>query len=175
VAFSVSAEDLSTLHKRVDESAAKIFEFLEGEFAREEYSLSAPRVEDRAARRDMGTIERYAADAVVALRTRKIEAARGAIQRSGELLKRGVALTRNYEYATQYLFTDLETIKPEMIAAATRDARRAAEQFAQDAGSRVGGIRNAQQGLFSIEDRDPFSPELKKVRVVTTVQYFLED
>jgi len=62
-----------------------------------------------------------------------------------------------------------------MIAAATKDARHAAEQFASDSGSRVGTIRSAQQGYFTIEDRDGFSPEVKKIRVVTTVEYFLED
>ena len=78
-------------------------------------------------------------------------------------------------YNTQYLYTELDKIKPGMIAEATKDARRAAEQFAQDSGSKVGAIRTAQQGLFSIDDRDQFSPELKKVRVVTTVDYYLSD
>jgi len=83
-------------------------------------------------------------------------------------------MIRSYETQTQFFYTQLETIKPEMIAEATRDARRAAEQFAQDSGSTVGAIRTAQQGYFSIDDRDQFSPDWKTIRVVTTVQYILE-
>ena len=109
------------------------------------------------------------------VRTDRIDVAKKAIERSGELVKQGVAVIRSYEYNTQYLYTELDKIKPEMIAEATRDARRAAEQFAKDSGSKVGAIRTAQQGLFSIEDRDQFSPEFKKVRVVTTVDYYLGD
>jgi len=82
---------------------------------------------------------------------------------------------RSYEYNTTFLYTALDAIKPAMIAEATRDARKAAEQFARDSSSRVGGIRNAQQGYFDIQDRDAFSPEFKKVRVVTTIQYFLDE
>lgn len=84
-------------------------------------------------------------------------------------------LVQNYESRTQFSYTELEQVKPEMIAEATRDARKAAEQFAKDSGSKVGSIRNAQQGYFSIADRDAFSPEFKQIRVVTTVQFFLED
>lgn len=118
--------------------------------------------------------ERYVVESTVTLRTAKVDAARLSIQRSGALVREGVRLLRSYEYDTQYYFTALERVKPEMIAEATRDARLAAEKFAQDSGARLGGIRRAQQGYFSIEDRDAFSPERKKIRVVTTVEYFLE-
>lgn len=177
IVFSVTADDLGTLQRRVDESRAAIGEFLAETFSEDEISPSAPRITDREAQGMLAAGRpgpRYVAEAAVTVRTAKIDAVRDALARSGELVGRGVALIRSYEYATQYLFTRLETIKPEMIAEATRDARRAAEQFAQDSGSRVGAIRNAQQGLFSVDDRDAFSPEIKKVRIVTTIQFFLE-
>jgi hypothetical protein len=125
--------------------------------------------------REQAKLSRYVAEVTVTLRTGRIDAVRASIERSGELVKQGVALVQNYEARTNYLFTQLEQVKPEMIAAATKDARRAAEQFAADSGSRVGAIRRAQQGYFAVEDRDPFSPEFKKIRVVTTVEFFLLD
>jgi len=176
IVFTVTAPDLETLQKRVDSGAQKVHDFLTRRFEGDEISMSAPRVTDREAQ-GAGSpgrpLERYVAEATVTLRTAKVEQVRPAMEASGDLVKQGVALIRSYEYSTRYMFTGLDTIKPEMIAEATRDARRAAQQFAADSGSRVGAIRNARQGYFSIEDRDPFSPEIKKVRVVTTVQYFL--
>jgi hypothetical protein len=177
IVYSVTGDDLAALQGRVEEDAAKVRAFLTAlGFDGSEMSLSAPRVMDREGQ-SYGNqrVDRYLVESTLTLRTSKIGAARAAIERSGDLVKQGVTLIRSYEYTTQYLFTGLEAIKPEMIAEATRDARRAAEQFANDSGSRVGAIRNAQQGYFSIEDRDPFSPEWKRIRVVTTVEYFLAD
>lgn len=178
IVYTVTADDLETLQRRIDDGADKIKAFLGEDFPADEVTASAPRVTDRQAQGmtdQYGRLERYTAEATVTVRTGRIDAARAAMQRSGVLVKQGVALIRSYEYQTQYLFTGLDAIKPEMIAEATRDARRAAQQFAEDSGSRAGGIRNAQQGYFSIQDRDPFSPEFKTVRVVTTVQFFLID
>jgi len=89
-------------------------------------------------------------------------------------VKSGVALTQSYEFQPSFIFTQLESIKPEMIADATADARAAADQFARDSGSKVGSIRRATQGYFSINDVDPFTPEVKRIRVVTNIDYSLE-
>ena len=178
IVFTVTSDELGDLQGKADDGVARVLAFLASDFPAEQISVSAPRVQDREAqgmRNDGGRLDRYTAEVAVTVRTDKIDTARKAIQRTGELVKQGVAVIRSYEYNTQYLFTDLEKIKPEMIAEATKDARRAAEQFAKDSGSSVGAIRSAQQGLFSIEDRDQFSPEFKKVRVVTTVDYYLGD
>jgi hypothetical protein len=106
-----------------------------------------------------------------------------ASQSIGELVEAGVVLSASggSEAGPTYLFTGLTGIKPEMIAEATSNARRAASQFAADAGSRLGGIRRANQGLFVILPRDP-APGMteggqrhKTVRVVATIDYFLTD
>jgi hypothetical protein len=176
IVFTVTADDLATLQQRLDESTAAVQEFLSAGFPGDEIAPSMPRINDREGQGYQGgpRLERYQAERTVTLRTGKIEQVKAAMQRTGELVARGVALIRSYEYNAEFLFTSLDALKPQMIAEATQDARHAAEQFANDSGASVGAIRNAQQGYFSIEDRDKFSPEQKKVRVVTTVQFFLE-
>jgi len=178
IVFTVTSNELVDLQRKADQGVATVRAFLASDFPAEQISVSAPRVQDREAQGMTGDgrrLDRFTAEVTVTVRTDRIDVARKAMERSGELVKQGVAVIRSYEYNTQYLFTELDKIKPEMIAEATKDARRAAEQFANDSGSKVGAIRRAQQGLFSIEDRDQFSPEFKRVRVVTTVDYYLSD
>ncbi len=178
IAFMVTAEDLESLQGRVDSSERKVRAFLEGHFTAEEISTTVPQIVDREAMRQQpgGTrLDRYQAQAAVVVRSGDIAKTRELMSRVGELVKEGVALVRSYDLRPQFLFTALDELKPEMIAEATRDARRAAEQFAEDSGSSVGAIRKAQQGYFSINDRDAFSPQVKTLRVVTTVEYFLVD
>lgn len=178
ITYAVTADDLANLQRRTEESASRIREFLADDFTDDEITASQARVTDRQAQGVMdqtGRLERYVAQSTVTVRTSRIGAVRAAMERTGELVGQGVALVRSYDAETEYFFTGLEAVKPEMIREATQDARRAAQQFAEDSGARVGGIRTAQQGYFSINDRDRFSPEHKKIRVVTTVQFFLVD
>ncbi|MDE7467758.1 MAG: hypothetical protein K2M61_05325, partial [Muribaculaceae bacterium] len=77
-------------------------------------------------------------------------------------------------YPITYEYTKLNEIKPSMIAEATANAREAARKFGEDSGSEVGEIITANQGQFSISDRDQFTPFIKVVRVVTYVDYALK-
>jgi hypothetical protein len=115
----------------------------------------------------------------LALRTTDIARAQKAVARQFDLVGRGVFLEEGSGMA--YTFTKLNDIKPAMVAAATKDARAAAEQFAKDSNSGVGKIRDATQGYFEIEARDGESggwgssdSPYKKVRVVTTVSFTLD-
>nr|WP_233999594.1 SIMPL domain-containing protein [Erythrobacter sp. CCH5-A1] len=115
----------------------------------------------------------------LALRTTDITRAQKAVARQFDLVGRGVFLEEGSGMA--YTFTKLNAIKPEMVAAATKDARAAAQQFAKDSNSGVGKIRDATQGYFEIEARDgdaggwgSADSPYKKVRVVTTVSFTLD-
>ena len=99
------------------------------------------------------------------------------LNKSGELVAKGVIFSRSYDYPVSYLFTKLNEIKPEVLAQATKNAREAAEEFAKNSGSSVGKIRVANQGVFSILPREQtmYTSEMqqinKKVRVVSTIEY----
>lgn len=115
------------------------------------------------------------------LRTTDIARAQRAVARQFDLVRRGVVLQEGSGMV--YSFTRLNEVKPSMVAEATRDARKSAEQFAQDSGTGVGGIKSATQGYFSVEARDgdqasggygATDTPFKKVRVVTTVDFYLK-
>ena len=128
---------------------------------------------------DSNGVGRYTVRQRMSLRTTDIARAQNAVKRQVELVRRGVALEEGS--AMSYNFTALDTVKPAMVAEATKDARAAAEQFAEDSGADVGAIRHATQGYFSIEARDGEAggwgvsdTPYKKVRVVTTVDFSLD-
>lgn len=90
--------------------------------------------------------------------------------------KKGIAFTgHSYQNSTEYLFTRLNEIKPIMVEEATTKAREVAEKFAKDSNSKLGKIKKAAQGQFSINNRDKNNPHIKKIRVVSTLEYYLSD
>ena len=144
----------------------------------DEISVSAPEIIDmKAERYSSGTPSpyRYNVTSVVTVTSEKVDLVRELISSQGELLRRGVAITSgDYRYQTQWEFTKLNDIKPQMIEQATHNARQSAEKFAKDSDSDLGKILSANQGQFTIEDRDANTPHIKKVRVVTSITYSLK-
>ncbi|MCB1151271.1 SIMPL domain-containing protein, partial [bacterium] len=119
---------------------------------------------------------RYSAQQTVTVYSDDVATVRKAMQKASDLGRSGLVLGGGgWDTQVEYLFTGLNDIKPAMIEEATRKAREVAQKFAEDSDSRLGKIKNASQGLFSIQDRDRFNPHVKKIRVVTTVEYYLSD
>ncbi len=181
ITFRVGENDLGRLQKGIEDSRRIITEFLIGNgFEEDQISYSAPVISDTRTQvrygKDVTSEFRYIAQSTVTTRTSDVDLVKKTMEKSGGLVGRGVVLgEQSWQNPTEFLFTGLNDIKPEMIQEATTSAREAAEKFAKDSGSKVGKIRNATQGYFSIQDRDRNSPDVKKVRVVTTVQYYLVD
>ncbi len=177
--FAVANNDLQELYRELESQTGKVLNFLEARgFSREEVTPGIPVVTDRLAVR-YGSEERvslrFAAERTVTVRSKKVSQIRAAMLDLPALGKEGLAIAGNEYQPAEFLFTRLNELKPAMIEEATRAAREVAEKFARDSQSALGKIRFASQGQFTIEDLDSSTPHLKKVRVVSTLEYYLSD
>ncbi len=167
------------VYEELDKDIQAIREFLVSHgFSDDEISISAPNVLDKLAERwasdDVGL--RYTGDQTLTVYTDKVDQVRLLRQQLSELGKQGVSLGGDSYYTmVEYHFNGLNDIKPSMIEESARNAREVALRFAEHSDSRLGKIRTASQGQFSISDRDSNTPHLKIVRVVSTVEYQLID
>jgi hypothetical protein len=180
IQFAEAGNDLGALYRAIESKTAEIRSFLEKQgIAADEITVAPPAVTDKSALQYGGRRSaefRYSGLQTVTVYSRNVDAVRRVMGSLSELGKRGIAFTGgNYETQTDYIFTRLNEVKPEMIEEATRKAREVAEKFAADSRSRLGKIRRASQGQFSIAPRDKNNPHIKKVRVVSTVEYYLSD
>jgi hypothetical protein len=176
IAYASTADDLATAQASVDRDTASIRGFFqELGFPGDALQTTGVTVSQFT---DNG-MTRFTVRQRMTLRTKDIARAQDAVKRQFELVRRGVVLEEGSGMA--YTFTGLNAIKPGMVALATRDARASAEQFAKDSGTSVGTIKSATQGYFEINARDGDSgggwgvsdTPYKKVRVVTTVDFYL--
>ncbi|WP_454797484.1 SIMPL domain-containing protein [Novosphingobium lindaniclasticum] len=177
IAYSATANDLAGAQASVENDTAQIRTFFK------ELGFPADAIQPTGANvsqsKDNNGIASFTVRQRMTLRSQDIKRAQDAVRRQFELVRRGVILEEGSGMA--YTFTKLNDIKPPMVAAATKDARSAAEQFANDSGAEVGSIKGATQGYFTVEARDGDSgggwgvsdTPYKKVRVVTTVDFYL--
>lgn len=180
IQFTRAGNDIAQLYADLEKDTGRIAGFLKNNgFVDSEITVSPPAIIDKVAQQygDTSKIElRYSATQDITVYTEKIDAVRATMKRLVELGKAGIVFTGgNYDNKTEFIFTRLNDVKPEMIEEATRQAREVAEKFAKDSNSRLGKIKQASQGQFSITDRDRNTPYIKKIRVVSTVEYYLSD
>ena len=180
IQFTVASNNIEELYNSIESNTSKIRGFLEmNGLDASEISLSSPAITDKSAQQYGNNAKaefRYSAQQTVTVDSTKIGAVREVMGKLAELGKTGIVFSAgNYQSETEYLFTRLNEVKPEMIEEATRKAREVALKFAEDSESSLGKIRKASQGQFSINSRDKNNPHIKKVRVVSTVEYYLSD
>ena len=192
LSYKEAGDDLASVYARTEADKKSILQFLE------QQGIQPPEIEEGLIRVvDTQAVEyggntraphRYIVEQQITVRTSRVDQVAAAAQKTMQLLQKGIVLNSNVGQGLIYKFNGLNQIKPDMITEATRNARAAADRFASDSGSKVGSIRQANQGVFSILPAGGGSaPEgsgegyygsdssiMKTVRVVTSVQYYLE-
>ncbi len=180
LAFTVSEDDLKHLQELIQSGRKTVYQFLtESGFDQAEISNAPPQITD--AQNSTDEVDpakrpvRYRANIVVLLRSPRVAKVKAAMETCDKLVQQGIVLSGgDYTSKPQFLFTGLNQIKPNMIQEANRNARKAAEKFASDSNSPIGAVRHAVQGPFEVNDVDSSSPDRKIVRVVTTVDFYLQ-
>jgi hypothetical protein len=190
VGYSVTGDNLAELYQRSQAQEAVITGFLtQRGFAAADIKPRGVHVNDLLANpyrdRNAGHAQRYILDNAISVRSNDVMRVDETSRALNDLIRQGIVLSTN---TVDYEFTKLNDIKSQMLRDATQNARDAAQQFANDAGSRVGSIQSANQGLFSIVSRDAAAQAMggegnfsvqqntidKMVRVVVTLTYYLE-
>ncbi|HVO58383.1 MAG TPA: SIMPL domain-containing protein [Dongiaceae bacterium] len=193
LSYKEAGDDLTALHAKTEANKTAILAFLDQQgIQSSEIELGMVRVVDTQANEYGGNRapHRYIVEQAVTVRTTRVDKVSAAAQKTIQLLQKGIVLNSNPgQQGPAYKFTGLNAIKPDMITEATRNARAAADRFASDSGSKVGSIRQANQGVFTILPADQGSDTgeggegayaadsslMKTIRIVTSVQYYLEN
>jgi uncharacterized protein len=176
IGYRATGNDLNAINKKLSESTRAILAFLKtAGFDDKDIAVQPPALHDASMepREKDAPLppERYRAEQSVLLRTAKVDLIKPALASASNLMVNGVLLSGGCQ--PNYVYNQLNEIKPPMIQEATKNARVVAEQFARDSQTNLGKLRSASQGWFQVEDRDAATPERKLVRVVVDVDYEL--
>lgn len=182
--FVITSDDLTAAQKKIDAQRAVIYKFLaEQGFDTAEISDGRIETNDLMAnpyRSSTDMTSRFILNQTVTVRSKNVDLVDRALRQNGDLVAAGIILDNQYGSPVSYIFTGLNQIKPQMLEQATKNAAAAAAEFAKASDSRVGNIRHASQGVFSILPREQGADGSesqsidKTVRVVSTVEYWLD-
>ncbi len=179
IVYKVMGDDLNSVYTQVDAKNKKVLDFLKkGGIEENEISVSAPNISDKFAN-EYGNdrMYRYVCKSVITVCTSDVDKVIALMKGQAELIKDGIVInaSENWENPTEFKFEGLNELKPSMVEEATKNARETAEKFAKDSDSELGKIKRASQGSFSIENRDSNTPHIKRVRVVSSITYYLSN
>lgn len=167
--FEVKSNNIDSLYADIERNTTAINSFLkEKGFEDAEINVAPVNIYQDTYK---DALFRYNSTTQLSVYTNKVDLVKSASKDTLLLVKRGVTLNGNY---VDYQFSDINSVKPEMLAEAIKNAKASALQFAQESGSSLGSVSRGNQGVFDIVDKDPGSPEFKKIRVVSSLRFLLK-
>ncbi len=168
MSFDVKSNDVDGIYAEINKSTTAIKTFLKTKgFEDSEINVAPVNIYQDTYK---DSLFRYNSTTQLSVYTKKVDQVKTASQDTLNLIKQGVTLSQNY---IEFQFSDINSVKPEMLAEAIKNARTSAEQFAQESGSSLGSVSRGNQGVFDVTDKDPGSPEFKKIRVVSSLRFLL--
>lgn len=169
MSFDIKSNDVDSLYSDIEKNINTIKTFLIGKgFDASEINVAPVNIYQDTYKE---AAFRYNSTNQVSVYTKKVDLAKSASNETLLLVKKGVVLSQNN---ISFEFSDLNGIKPEMLAEAIKNAEDTANNFAENADATVGSVTRGNQGVFEIEDKDPGSPEYKKIRLVSTLRFLLK-
>ena len=176
--FKVVGNDLGAVYSEIESKTSTLKSYLlKGGVSPEEITVAIPTISDKFTQ-EYGSNDRayrFVAKCTITVCSKDVDGILALMGGQNALIKQGIALENDWEARSEFTFEALNDIKPAMIEEATKNAREVAQKFAKDSDSRLGKIKQASQGTFTITDRDSSTPYIKKVRIVTNVTYYLNN
>lgn len=167
--FEVKSNDITQMYSEIEKNISTIKSFLKGKgFEDSEINVAPANIyQDTYGNASF----RYNANNQISVYTKKVDLAKVTSADTLPLMKSGVVLSQSN---VSFELSDINSIKPEMLAEAVQNAKNTADQFAENSGSSVGKVSRGNQGVFDITEKDPGSPEYKKIRLVSTLRFLLK-
>src|SRR3990167_4914517 len=166
--FEVKSNNIDSLYADIEKNTSVINSFLsEKGFEASEINVAPVNIYQDTYK---DALFRYNSSTSMSVYTKKVDLVRSASKDTLLLVKKGVTLNQN---SIDFRFSDINSVKPEMLSEAIKNAKKAAMQFAEESGSHLGPVSHGDQGVFDITDKDPGSPEYKKIRVVSSLRYLI--
>ncbi len=169
MSFEVKSNNIDSLYADIEKNITTIKKFLTDKgFEATEINVAPVNIYQDTYK---DAAFRYNSNNQVSVYSKKVDLAKSTSNETLLLVKNGVVLSQNF---IEFEFSDLNSIKPEMLAEAIKNARDTAKQFADNSGSVVGSVTRGNQGVFDITNKDQGSPEYKKIRLVSTLRFLIK-
>ncbi|MCX6751540.1 MAG: SIMPL domain-containing protein [Candidatus Nomurabacteria bacterium] len=167
--FEVKSNNVDSLYADIDKNVTTIKSFLtEKGFEAGEINVAPVNIYQDTYK---DALFRYNSTTQLSVYTKKVDLVKSASKETLVLVRKGIVMNQN---SISFEFSDINSIKPEMLAEALKNAKDTAQKIAQESGSSLGGLHRGNQGVFDITDKDPGSPEYKKIRLVSTVSFLIK-
>jgi uncharacterized protein len=169
LSFNINSNDIDDLYSAIEEKTVIINKFLKDKgFTDAEINMAPVSIYQNSYK---DALFLYNSTTRLSVYTNKVDLVKSSSKETLNLIKRGVALNMN---DIDFAFSDINSVKPTMLAESIKNAKDTAKGFAKESNSSLGSVVRGNQGVFDISEKDPGSPEYKKIRVVSTLRFLLK-